>query len=36
MSDLLLLAFAVLLIVTLAWDNRHYGHVWHDEEDRHH
>ena len=38
MNDLLLVAFALLLIVTLAWDNRHYGHIWKDshKEDRHH
>lgn len=25
--------FALLLIVSLAWDNRHYGHVWSAKED---
>lgn len=24
--------FAVLLIVALAWDNRHQHHVWRDDE----
>ena len=36
MNDLLLVAFALLLIVVLAIDNRHYGHVWNTKEDRHH
>ena len=37
MNDLLLAAFALFLIVILAIDNRHYGHVWSDhKEDRHH
>ena len=31
MNDALLLAFALLLIVTLAVDNRHYDHIWRED-----
>jgi hypothetical protein len=35
-NDLLLIAFALLLILTLAFDNKDYGHIWRDKEDCHH
>ena len=36
MNDLLFVAFALLLIVALSWDSRHYPHIYRDKEDRHH